>query len=296
MASFSEIEQQVNAMSAQGAVALDLVRRQSIQRIAKITKRNVIAYYSAFITRRVDGVEINDMDVNGFMNVVHGMDRKLGLDLLLHTPGGGITATERIVQYLKELFKGDIRCIVPQMAMSAGTMTACAAREIIMGRQSCLGPIDPQYYGVPCHGVVEEFEKAAAEIKTDPSRMGVWQPVIQKYKPTFLGECQKAIELSEMLVDEWLRTGMFKDDLQAKKKAQTIVKWLGSHKNTKTHDRHISAADAKTIGLNVRMLEDDQDLQDAVLSAHHCYMMTFSRVKVLKIFESSHGRQFAMNG
>ena len=115
MASFQEIEAQVR----QGQSVLDALRIQALVNISKITGRNAIAYYSAFMTRRGDGMEINDMDLNGFMNVVCKMDRKHGLDLILHTPGGGITATERIVGYLRDLFNGDIRCIVPQMAMSA---------------------------------------------------------------------------------------------------------------------------------------------------------------------------------
>ena len=175
-------------------------------------------------------------------------------------------------------------------------MIACSAREIVMGRQSCLGPIDPQYLGVPCHGVVEEFEQAAKEIKDDSSRLGVWRPVIEKYKPTFIGECQKAIELSEELVGEWLKSGMFCNDADADKKAAKIIEKLGSHKSTKTHNRHISAAEAKRIGLKVSMMEKNQSLQDAILGLHHCYMMTFSRAKIIKVFESSHGRSFSFNG
>ena len=292
MASFQDIENQVR----QGQFVLDVLRKQFIVKVSEITGRNVIAYYSTFLTRSCDGMEINDMDLNGFMNVVCKMNRKKGLDLVLHTPGGGIAATEKIVDYLRELFENDIRCIIPQMAMSAGTMIACSSNEIVMGRQSCLGPIDPQYLGVPCHGVVEEFEQAAKEIKEDSSRLGVWRPVIEKYSPTFIGECQKAIELSEELVGEWLKTGMFLHDDDADKKAAKVLEKLGSHKNTKTHNRHISATEAKRIGLKVTSLEKNQNLQDAVLGLHHCYMMTFSRAKVIKIFESSHGRSFSFNG
>ena len=54
----------------------------------------------------------------------------------------------------------DIRVIVPHMAMSAGTMIACSSREIIMGKESSLGPIDPQYHNVPAQGVLKEFERA----------------------------------------------------------------------------------------------------------------------------------------
>ena len=41
----------------------------------------------------MSATEVNDADKNGFMTAVHGLDRSKGLDLLLHTPGGGTAAT-----------------------------------------------------------------------------------------------------------------------------------------------------------------------------------------------------------
>ena len=84
------------------------------------------------------------------MNAVYGLDRSKGLDLILHTPGGDLAATESIVTYLKKMFNNDIRAIIPQISMSAGTMIAMSCKEIIMGEQSSLGPIDPQMGGVAC--------------------------------------------------------------------------------------------------------------------------------------------------
>lgn len=54
------------------------------------------------------------------------------------------------------------------MAMSAGTMIACSCKEILMGKQSSLGPVDPQIYGVPAKSVIEEFELAKKEIEENP--------------------------------------------------------------------------------------------------------------------------------
>jgi len=55
-------------------------------------------------------------------------------------------------------------------------MIACAGREIVMGKHSSLVPIDPQFGGMAAHGVVEEFNRAHAEIRADHSRAFVWQP------------------------------------------------------------------------------------------------------------------------
>ncbi len=292
MPTLADIEQQVSANTPSRPQVLAAIRRQMLANLLKYTNRNAIAYYSGWLDRPVGRTDINDTDINGLMNVVHGMDRKKGLDLILHTPGGGIAATESIVSYLRSLFSGNIRCIVPQLAMSAGTMIACSAIEIVMGRQSSIGPIDPQLNGVPCHGVVEEFRTAARQIKKDREKIGVWNPIIEQYMPTFLGECQKAIELSRELVTEWLETGMFADDPKARTKARHVVKILGDHGGTKTHDRHISAVRAREIGLKIVDLEADNTFQDLILSIHHSFMLTFINAPLIKVIESSSGRGY----
>lgn len=288
-----ELNQRIQAPPAE--VVLAQFRADGIKQLAEKSGRNVIAYYSAFMTRPEEDSDITDLDLNAFMNIVQGMNRSKGLDLVLHTPGGGITATEHLVHYLRDLFKNDLRCIVPQAAFSAGTMIACATREILMGRQSCLGPIDPQYLGVACHGVVEEFEEAARKIKDEPSYIAVWRPIIEKYRPTFLGDCQKAILLSNELVEEWLSTGMFEGDPKGRAKAKRIVAKLGDHAYTKTHGRHIPAQEAAKLGLNVTMIETDQDLQERVLTLHHSFMLTFQRTKFLKIVLGSNGHQYLVS-
>ena len=192
----------------------DLIRRKYIKELSGKTGRNTIIYYSAFLQKTSltqQGVDfgINDNDKNGFMTVVNKLDRSKGLDLILHTPGGNISATESIVFYLKSIFGNDIRAIIPQISMSAGTMIACACKEIIMGKQSNLGPIDPQLGYIPAHGLIEEFNRIMNEVKADPSRINVWREVLSKYHPTLIGECEKAIKWSESMVSDWLMTNMF---------------------------------------------------------------------------------------
>ena len=77
--------------------------------------------------------------------------------------------------------------------MSAGTMIALSCKEIVMGKQSNIGPIDPQFGGMSCAGVIEEFDNALNSIKANPASVPLWQVIISKYHPTFLGDCQKAI-------------------------------------------------------------------------------------------------------
>lgn len=276
----------------------DVVRRTYLANLSDHTGRNIISYYSAFnekpdlVQRSPVDFSINDGDKNGFMAAIYGMDRDQGLDLLLHTPGGGIAATESLVSYLRAMFDINIRVIVPQMAMSAGTMIACASREILMGKQSSLGPIDPQLGGIPAHGVIEEFDRAADEIKHRPERIPLWQVIISQYHPTFIGECENAIAWSNEMVKEWLETGMFRDYTDREIRADRVVAELGDHALTKSHDRHIPIDRVRSLGLFVSAFEDDDELQNAILSVHHATTHTLAGTGATKIIENHMGRSY----
>lgn len=281
--------------------AHDVIRRRYLKELSDLTGRNTIVYYSGWLQKpqlyeqQAEPFTVNDQDKSGFMTTIHGMDRERGLDLILHTPGGDLAATESLVSYLRAMFKTDMRAIVPQLAMSAGTMIACACSEIIMGLHSSLGPIDPQIGGVPAHGIVEEFKKAAEEIKTDPAKIPVWQPIIAKYHPTLIGESQNAIKLAHDVVHDWLKTGMFAGTQRPgpTARANRVMKDLASHDLTLTHSRHIGYHHADAIGLNVTALEADDGLQDAVLTVHHLCEQTLSLTAVLKLIENQGGVTYA---
>lgn len=294
MPNWNDVLSEINQVRAQIATAspLDIVWRKYLAELNAYTDRNVIAYYSAWLQRgpNTPNLSINDADKNAFMATIHGLDRSKGLDLILHTPGGSIGAAESIVDYLRRMFGKDIRAIVPQIAMSAGTMMACACREIVMGKQSNLGPIDPQMNGIPATGVLREFEQAINEIKNDPARIAVWQVIIGKYHPSFLQQCKNAIDWSKTVVADWLRTGMFEGDRRAAAKAANIVKALTDDDAMKNHGRHVHIDQCRALKLRIIDLEADQKLQDLVLTTHHAFMQTLGEAgHVTKIVENHCG-------
>lgn len=268
----------------------DIVRKKYLANLHQLTKRNVIAYYSGWLQKKGNlPFGIDDSDKIGFMTTIHGLDRTKGLDLILHTPGGDMAATESIVDYLHQMFQMDIRAIVPQLSMSGGTMIACACKSIIMGKHSNLGPIDPQIGGLPAHGIIEEFENAHRETKADPTKIEIWRPILSKYPPTIIGECQKAIKWAEAMVSLWLADGMLKDVPDKSQKIENILEELGNHSLTKSHARHLSALKCRDMGLKIEMMEDDQKLQDAILTLHHIYMITLSATYAVKMIENHGG-------
>lgn len=90
---------------------------------------------------------------------------------------------------------------------------------------------------------------------------------------------------------------MFKDDPAADDKSQKIVNYLMNHKDTKTHARHIHIDEARSIGLNIKSLEDDfnQEFQDTVLTIHHSFMHTFGHSSSIKIVENHLGNAIIFN-
>jgi hypothetical protein len=158
-----------------------------------------------------------------------------------------------------------------------------------MGKQSSLGPVDPQFGGIPAHGVLEEFKNAYDEIVNDPRTIPVWQPVIAKYGPAFLGECEKAVKWSTSLVIEWLNRNMFNGDPDREATVSCIVNELIDHSVSFAHNRHLSNIKCKEMGLKIRDLESDQKLQDRVLSVHHIYTHTLNSTGAFKIIENNLG-------
>lgn len=195
----------------------DGVRRKYLFELRKYTKRPVILYASGWLQKEAPpfSTSIGDEDIQALMEVTNGL-RGPKLDLILHSPGGSSMAAEAVVTYLRSRFD-HIRVIVPQLAMSAATMIACAADEILMGKHSFLGPTDPQIVlstplgmrSVPAQATLEQFNRAQREC-TDPAKLSAWLPMLTQYGPDLLVQCESALELSRELVSKWLEMYMFK--------------------------------------------------------------------------------------
>lgn len=223
---------------------------------------------------------------------IHGLKGNT-LDLILHSPGGSFEAADQIVTYLRSKFS-HIRAIVPQNAMSAATMIACACDEIVMGKQSAIGPIDPQvtlpskhgHFTTPADAILRDFERAKAEIKADPKSAALWVKLLEALPHGVLTQCENVIELSKQRVEAWLRDYMKLDPTAAKDAAA----WLGDANHHKTHGRPINLHLARERGLKVTELEPDQAFQDAVLSVYHATMITFESTTCVKMIENHQGK------
>jgi hypothetical protein len=85
---------------------------------------------------------------------------------------------------------------------------------------------------------------------------------------------------------------MFADENDPGAKAIMVLNALGSHKKTLSHGRHINIEEARKLGIKVSALEDNKDLQNAVLSVHHCYTVSLSLTPAAAIIENHLGMRF----
>jgi len=276
----------------------DRVRRKYLLELHQLTGRPVIVYSSAFLDKQSGDMSITLGDVQGFMNAVAGITDR-ALDLLITTPGGSPEATESIVSYLRTKFD-HIRAFIPVAAMSAGTMLALGCDEIIMGNHSQLGPIDPQFTlptpdgprSAPGQAVLEQFEKAKLDLATNPQNLAAWMPILRSYAPGLLAICEDQREVGKRMVQQWLEQYMLRDDPDKAAKAKAAAGWFANYEYFGSHGRRVSIEDVQALGLTVRVLEDEQALQDAVLTVHHCFSLTLSNTPATKIIENHLGKAY----
>lgn len=107
---------------------------------------------------------INIEDSEQVLRAIRLTPANVPIDLILHTPGGLVLATEQIARALVR-HRAKVTVFVPHYAMSGGTMLAMSADEIVMDENAVLGPVDPQLGNMAAASVLKVLdEKPISEI------------------------------------------------------------------------------------------------------------------------------------
>ena len=264
---------------------------------------HVLLHGSSFLQKPTapgEYTQITSEDVNGYMSLLHGMDYDRTLTVILHTPGGNVNAAESLVEYLRSKFQR-IEVIVPTFAVSAGTMITLASDLIIMGRQSQLGPIDPQmfYSGryVSAQAIVDQFRLAKGEIEKNVTSAHVWAPILASLGPSLILESQNALQYGEEMVSRWLEKFMFSGikGEGARIKADEVARYFNDATRHKSHGRRINRDEARNLDVAVYDLEQDQLLQDSVLTIYHLMTIMFETSPATKLLWSDHNHTWIKN-
>ena len=114
-------------------------------------------------------------------------------------------------------------------------------------------------------------------------------PLLRSLLPGLIAQCIHSRERAESFVAEQLGAHMLEGD---RGKAESVAAWFADFSRFKSHGRPVTIGDVEQQGLEVTRLEDDQTLQDLVLSVHHAARHTFNDTGATKLIENHHGRAY----
>ena len=303
MANREQLLQEIQSWGQQnpGLSPLDGIRKQKLEALKSLTGRPILVYAVDFLNpvKQQAGslLSINLADKDHFEEIAQGISGN-AIDLLIHSSGGSAEATESIVALLRSRFS-DIRVLVPGTAKSAATMLAMSANQLLLDHLSELGPTDPQMVITgrvsPSGAILKQFEKAETDLRTDPTKITAWLPVLQQYGPSILIECQNHLALSKNLVGAWLAKYMFADDPDRQLRADEIASWLADDSNFLSHSRRIGVKELQEKGVKLLDLQTQPELRDIVRQLYLAIMLTFESSACFKLFENSEGVLVSLN-
>jgi ClpP class serine protease len=212
---------------------LDMRRARALSALQRKRGTRVIAMIHRQETVGVLGVPfyrfIDIEDSEAVLRAIRLTDDATPIDLVLHTPGGLVLASEQIAYALRR-HPAKVTVIVPHYAMSGGTLLALAADEILMDAAAVLGPVDPQLGDMPAASLVRVVEKKPLERLDDRTL-------------DMADEAEKAVRHMKQVVRELVteRVGTKDADSLAEELA-------GGHY---THDDPITVEEARGLGLPV---------------------------------------------
>jgi len=187
------------------------------------------------------------------------------ISIFLTTPGGSAETVERLVDIVRHHYK-EVHFVIPDEAMSAGTIFALSGDKIWMDYTSCLGPIDPQVNNgkdwVPALGYLDQvntmIERSARGQLTDAELV-----ILQNLDLAMLSRYQQAKNLTVTLLKNWLRKYKFRDwtvhstnpekmgkpvtDEEKKARAEEIANILSDNKIWHSHGRKIGVSTIQSL-------------------------------------------------
>ncbi len=200
-------------------------RRRNTRVILLVHRQETMSLLGFPLMRYIDIHDSEDV-----MRAIELTDPEVGIDLVLHTPGGLVLAATQIARAIRNR-KGKVTVLVPHYAMSGGTLIGLAADEIVMSPHAVLGPVDPQLGEYPAASVVKAVSrKPIAEVD---DKTLILSDVAEK----------ALIQLRESTRELLTRS-------QPPEKARELAELLAT--GTWTHDFPITVDVAQKLGLKVR--------------------------------------------
>ncbi|MHB0912463.1 MAG: SDH family Clp fold serine proteinase [Armatimonadota bacterium] len=199
-------------------------KRRGSRVISLIHRQEQMALFGFPIFRYID-IEDSEQVLRAIRLTPSGMP----IDLILHTPGGLVLASEQIAMALRG-HEAPVTVFIPHYAMSGGTMIALSANEIVMDKNAVLGPVDPQLGEYPAASVLSVVQRKSVNEIDDKTL--ILADVAEKALR------QVRLMLKHIMLEKF-------DEEKASELAQILSegRW--------THDYPITVDEAKGLGLPI---------------------------------------------
>lgn len=201
------------------------------------------------------------------------------ISIVLRTGGGSAETTERMVGVLRKHYQ-QVNLVVPDIAMSAGTIFCMAGDKIYMDYASSLGPIDPQVPTpdtgdyVPALGYLDKVEELTQKGQLAPADV----IMLKSLDLAKLALFEQGRDLSIDLLKKWLVQYKFKDwafhrttnvgqpvtVAEKEARAEEIAKELANHKRWRSHGRNLDIEKLRSLRIEIDDYSNDVDLTSAI--------------------------------
>jgi hypothetical protein len=184
--------------------------------ILTIAKRNQVSekYHILFLYEPNTSIEQGMVD--RIYNAIPDVNQKPIL-LMIHNHGGRIEPAYLISKTCKELSPKFV-VTIPRKAKSAATLIALGGNEIHMGPMSELGPIDPQFAGLPALGISSSLESIAKIVCKYPGASSMFADFMkEKLDLRILGYFERISESAQQYASRLLADKKLKSDEVAHK-------------------------------------------------------------------------------
>jgi hypothetical protein len=265
--------------------ALRYLRQEMIRKIQG-SRRRLICYVAGA------DAEVAPEDTVGFAELLHSVPPGTELDLLLHTNGGDIDTSEKLMAMVRSRAgTASVRVIVPDAAKSAGTLMAIGADKIVMSDSSELGPIDPQFPlndglgNVIHHSVLtylEVYAEHAAALRRNPQDE-VARIMLNKLDPATVRKFELVKKRAREVAEKHLRRWMFRTQ---QGNFTQIAAELMDTSRWPSHGQMVGWEDAVNLGLVVEYIPSHEQEWDALWRLYCSQRLAVG--DRLKLFESDH--------
>lgn len=225
------------------------------------------------------------------------------VSVVLRTGGGSAETTERMVGALRKHYT-EVNFVVPDFAMSAGTIFCMSGDKIYMDYASTLGPIDPQVPTpdtgdyVPALGYLDKVEEITQKGNLAPADV----VMLKSLDLAKLALFEQARDLSVDLLKKWLVEYKFRNwthhrtnnpgapvtDFQKKERAEQIARDLADHKRWRSHGRNLDVAKLTELKIEIDDYSDDQDLREAIRAYNDPLTGFIDRTRMDFVMHSHH--------